>query len=130
MVDMTNFGFSSHNTGYGRQPGFFLLDDESCIRQSYIFTREMTTEPPYEEKDGGCLFPAGAVVIGEESAVLGIVYEDVFIPAGVNAAAGSLVVGGVLDVDKHIGVAGLAEDPRFKISNSGNVVRPYGGGDR
>lgn len=126
MADMTNFGFSSHNTGYGRQPGFFLLDDESCIRQSYTFTHETTTEPAYEEKDGGRLFPAGAVVIGEESAVLGIVYEDVFIPAGLNAAAGSLVVGGVLDADKHLDAAGLAEDTRFNISASGDVFRPYG----
>lgn len=125
MAYKSNSGFSSHNTGYGRNPGFFLLDDENCIRQSFTFTRETTTDPAYEEKDGGLLFPAGAIVTGEEDAVLGMVYEDVFIPAGANAAAGSLVVGGVLDSSKHSGVSALEDDPRFTISDSGAVTRPY-----
>lgn len=125
MADTVYTGFAAHASGSVRQPGFFLLDDENCIRQSFTFTRETTTDPAYEEKDGGLLFPAGAIVTGEEDAVLGMVYEDVFIPAGVNAAAGSLVVGGVLDSSKHAGVSALEDDPRFTISDSGAVTRPY-----
>lgn len=128
-------GFANHTYGSGRQPGFFLFDDETCVRISWAFKENMINSYTIIEpvqKDGGVLIPAGAVFNDGET--IGIVYEDVWIPSvnsdneEIGSVPGSLVTRGTIDLSKAPALREAVDTlgaQGFKFMYSGVVERPY-----
>ena len=105
-------------------PGYFLKDDENCVRE----TRQIAQSGATSERGGkvvkmGTFYPAN-----NSSTVEGIVYEDVDVTTG--DMPGSVVTKGVVYLDKlpaspESGVQSALEAKGFKfITSTPAVIRP------
>ena len=105
-------------------PGYFLKDDENCVRE----TRQIAQSGATSERGGkvvkmGTFYPANS-----SSTVEGIVYEDVDVTTG--DMPGSVVTAGTVYLDKlpaapESGVQSALEAKGFKfIATSPTVTRP------
>lgn len=106
-------------------PGYFLKDDENCVRETRQLTQSMATTAANGTKyvPMGTFFPANS-----SGTVEGIVYEDVDVTTG--SMPGSVVTSGVVVLDKlpvapESGVQSALEAKGFKfITSTPAVVRP------
>lgn len=131
MESAKNGAFAAHASGSGFAPGYFLFDDENCVRTTVQIDLVHAENNNPIEKNGGLLIPAGSFY--ESADVNGILYEDVFIPDPthpdyVPAVTASVVVSGTIDLSKAPALEEAAEAlgaQGFKFVDSGAVERPY-----
>lgn len=88
--------FDGPNKGYGWAAGHFLVDDETCVRQT--MTIAANHSQVVTRDDGRKVVPAGAVIPSNDGNALGILYEDIDVTNG--AHIGSVVVAGTVLEDK------------------------------
>ena len=88
--------FDGPNKGYGWAAGHFLVNDETCIRQSYTIPAD---HAQVETRDNGRkVVPAGAVIPANGSTAKGILFEDIDVTEG--AKMGSIVTEGAIYGDR------------------------------
>lgn len=84
--------FDGPNRGYGWAAGHFLVDDETCIRQT------MTIPANHGQRvtrdDGRIVVPAGAIIPANGATAKGILFEDIDVTNG--AMPGSVVTEGTV----------------------------------
>lgn len=114
--------FTASKTGTTFEAGFFLVDDEECLRET---TTIAANHSQAVTRNGRTIVPMGAVIPANGSTAKGILYEDIDVTDG--AAAGSIVTKGViygdrlpaaLDSDAATALTGI------KVKTSPSVVRP------
>ena len=88
--------FDGPNKGYGWAAGHFLVNDETCLRQSYTIAADHTQ---VQTRDNGRkVVPAGAVIPANGATAKGILFEDIDVTEG--AKMGSIVTEGVIYGDR------------------------------
>lgn len=90
---MANFAVSS--TGHPWAAGHFLIEDETCVRESAMIPSNHAQAVTRGER---VVVPAGAVIPANDATARGILYEDTDVTNG--AAEGSIVTKGVIDSSK------------------------------
>ena len=73
------------------EAGFFLVDDEACLRETTTVSASHTQKVTRNNRS---IVPAGAVIPANGSTAKGILYEDIDVTDG--DAAGSIVTRGVI----------------------------------
>lgn len=86
----------SSTTGTTFEAGWFLVDDERCIRQTMTIAADH--RQGFFRDDGHAVVPAGAVIPANDATAKGILYEDIDVTDG--AAAGSVVIEGTIYGDR------------------------------
>lgn len=88
--------FDGPNKGYGWAAGHFLVDDETCLRQSYTIPADHDL---VQTRDNGRkVVPAGAVIPANDGTAVGILFEDIDVTDG--AKMGSIVTKGTVYGDR------------------------------
>lgn len=87
--------FNSSTSGTTFEAGFFLVDDEQCLRVSATIAADHAQKVT---REGRVIVPAGAVIPANGSTAKGILYEDIDVTDG--AAFGSIVTKGVIYGDR------------------------------
>lgn len=88
--------FDGPDKGYGWNAGHFLVDDETCVRQT--MTIAANHSQVVTRDDGRKVVPAGAVIPSNDGNAKGILFEDIDVTEG--AMPGSVVVEGTVYEDK------------------------------
>ena len=83
------------STGYGFAAGWFLKDDELCVRETATIA---SNHSQAVTRNGRTVVPMGAVVPSNDGNAVGILYEDVDVTDG--AHAGSIVTEGTVYEDR------------------------------
>ena len=115
--------FTSSLTGTTFEAGFFVVDDEACLRET---TTVSASHAQKVTRNGRTIVPAGAVVPANGSTAKGILYEDIDVTDG--DAPGSIVTRGVIYGDRL--PAALESDAATAltgikvITNAPTVFRP------
>ena len=86
---------TSSLTGTTFEAGFFLVDDEACLRET---TTVGANHAQKVTRNGRSIVPAGAVIPANGSTAKGILYEDIDVTDG--DAMGSIVTRGVIYGDR------------------------------
>lgn len=86
---------TSSLTGTAFEAGFFLVDDEACLRET---TTVSANHSQRVTRDGRSIVPMGAVIPNNDSTAKGILYEDIDVTDG--DVAGSIVTRGVIYGDR------------------------------
>ena len=117
--------FDGPNRGYGWAAGHFLVDDETCVRQT------MTIPANHGQRvtrdDGRIVVPAGAVIPANGATAKGLLFEDIDVTNG--AMPGSVVTEGTVYADRL--PAAIAEAAATAmtgitvIATAPAVTRPY-----
>lgn len=108
--------FDGPNKGYGWAAGHFLVDDETCLRQSYTIPADHAQAVTRD--NGRKVVPAGAIIAG-----VGLVYEDIDVTEG--AKMGSVVTKGTVYADRLPAPIETAIDGITVIETTPAVTRPY-----
>ena len=114
---------TSSLTGTTFEAGFFLVDDEACLRET---TTVGANHAQKVTRNGRSIVPAGAVIPANGSTAKGILYEDIDVTDG--DAMGSIVTRGVIYGDRL--PAALESDAATAltgikvITNAPTVFRP------
>lgn len=85
---------SNPRTGHAYAPGWFLVDDEDCTRE----TRTISATGVTADADGGKHVPMGTIFPANGATAIGIVYEDVDVTNG--DMPGSVVTRGTVYLDR------------------------------
>lgn len=116
--------FIGKTSGIGFEPGWFLVHDEDCHRE----TRQLAQEGASSLADGTKLVKMGTVYPSNDSHAEGIVYEDVEVTLG--DAPGSVVIKGTVyedrlavDLDSDAKTALIAKGFTF-VESAPAVTRP------
>lgn len=117
--------FATPNKGYGWAAGHFLVDDETCVRET------MTIAANHGQKvtrdDGRIVVPAGAVIPANGATAKGILFEDIDVTEG--ARPGSVVTEGTVYADRLPAALAAAAATALTgikvIATSPTVTRPY-----
>ena len=88
--------FDGPSKGYGWAAGHFLVDDETCIRET--MTIAANHAQVVTRDNGRKVVPAGAVIPSNDGNAKGILFEDIDVTEG--AKPGSVVIGGTVYEDK------------------------------
>ena len=88
--------FDGPSKGYGWAAGHFLVNDETCIRET--MTIAANHAQVVTRDNGRKVVPAGAVIPSNDGNAKGILFEDIDVTEG--AKPGSVVVGGTVYEDK------------------------------
>lgn len=88
--------FDGPNKGYGWAAGHFLVNDETCVRQSYTIAADHAQVVTRD--NGRKVVPAGAVIPANGSTAKGILFEDIDVTEG--AKMGSIVTEGIVYGDR------------------------------
>lgn len=111
-------------TGTTFEAGYFLADDEDCLRVS---TTVKANHAQRVTRNGRTIVPAGAVVPANGATAKGILYEDIDVTDG--DAAGSIVVEGIVYGDRLPAAVAEAAATALTgikvIAASPEVTRPY-----
>lgn len=117
--------FDGPAKGYGWAAGHFLVNDETCVRQS------MTIPANHGQRvtrdDGRIVVPAGAVIPANGATAKGILFEDIDVTEG--ARMGSVVTEGIVYGNRL--PAALADAAKSAltgitvITTAPTVTRPY-----
>lgn len=83
-------------TGKGFNAGYFLVDDENCTRVTAQISASHAAV--VTRSDGTKYVPAGSIIPSNNSAAVGILYEDTDVTTG--AMPGSIVTAGVVYKDR------------------------------
>jgi len=113
----------SSTSGYGFAAGYFLKDDENCVRETmtiaYNHAQAVT-------RNGRTIVPMGAIIPSNDQYAKGILYEDVDVTNGDHEA--SVVTAGTIYLDKLPKAAESAAKSAManivQITSSPSVVRP------
>lgn len=101
--------------GNGWEAGYFLVDDENCVRVTAQINANHAAV--VTRADGSKFVPAGSIIPSNNSSAVGILYENVDVTTG--AMPGSIVVAGrvykdrlpvVLDSDAASALTGITFD--------------------
>lgn len=87
--------FTASATGTIFEAGFFLADDEQCLRETADISASHLQKVT---RNGRVIVPAGAIVPANGSSAKGVLYEDIDVTDG--AAPGSIVTKGKIYEDK------------------------------
>ena len=87
--------FTASANGTTFEAGYFLVDDEQCLRESATIA---ATHSQKVTRNGRVIVPAGAIVPANGSTAVGILYEDIDVTDG--AAPGSIVTKGKVYEDR------------------------------
>ena len=87
--------FTASSTGTTFEAGYFLVDDEQCLRLSATIA---TNHAQKVTRNGRVIVPAGAVIPANGATAKGILYEDIDVTDG--DAFGSIVTKGVIYGDR------------------------------
>lgn len=114
--------FTASAQGTTFEAGFFLVDDEQCLRETATIA---SNHSQAVTRNGRTIVPAGAVIPANGATAKGILYEDIDVTDG--AAPGSIVTKGVIYSDRL--PADLDSDAASALTGittktSTNVVRP------
>lgn len=117
--------FDGPNKGYGWAAGHFLVNDETCVRQSMTIPANHSQRVTRD--NGRIVVPAGAVIPANGATAKGILFEDIDVTEG--AKMGSVVTEGIVYGDRL--PAALAEAAATALTGikviaaSPTVTRPY-----
>lgn len=109
-------------TGTTFEAGFFLVDDEGCLRLTKTIAADHAQKVV---RNGRTIVPAGAVIPANGSTAVGLLYEDIDVTEG--AAPGSVVVEGTVYGDRlpaALESAAASALTRIKVLTSPSIVRP------
>lgn len=114
--------FTSAGQGATFSAGYFLVNDETCIRESMSIAQNHAQRIT---KDNHVIVPAGAVIPANGATAKGILYEDIDVTNG--SKPGSVVTEGVIYGDRL--PAALAEAAataltRITVVQSPTITRP------
>lgn len=84
--------FDGPAKGYGWNAGHFLVNDETCIRQTMTIAANHAQAVTRE--NGRKVVPAGAVIPANGATAKGILFEDIDVTEG--AKPGSVVIAGTI----------------------------------
>lgn len=117
--------FYASSSGAGFLAGYFLVDDEECLRETMTIAANHKQAVTLE--NGAKVVPSGAVIPSNDAKAKGILYEDIDVSFG--DAPGSVVTKGVVEEGKlpakinaeaKTAMVGITV-----IENADTVVRPY-----
>ena len=117
--------FDGPNRGYGWAAGHFLVDDETCVRQSMTIPANHSQRVTRD--NGRIVVPAGAVIPANGATAKGILFEDIDVTDG--AKMGSVVTEGIVYGNRL--PAALAEAAATALTGikviaaSPTITRPY-----
>lgn len=114
--------FTASSSGTTFSAGFFLVDDEQCLRESATVAQNHAQAVT---RNGRTIVPAGAVIPANGSTAVGILYEDIDVTDG--AAPGSIVTKGVIYGDRlpaALDSAAASALTEIIVKTSPNIVRP------
>lgn len=114
--------FTASSSGTTFSAGFFLVDDEQCLRES---TTVAQNHAQAVTRNGRTIVPAGAVIPANGSTAVGILYEDIDVTDG--AAPGSIVTKGVIYGDRlpaALDSAAASALTGITVKTTPNIVRP------
>lgn len=106
---MSFIGSVFNGKGYG--PGYFLVDDEHCTRETV--TVAANHAGVVTRADGTKYVPAGSAIPANGATAKGILYEDVDVTTG--AMPGSIVTAGIIYGDRL--PATLADAAKTALTN-------------
>ena len=117
--------FDGPSKGYGWNAGYFLVNDETCIRET------MTVPANHGQKvtrdNGRIVVPAGAVIPANGATAKGILFEDTDVTDGAKPA--SVVTQGTIYADRLPAAlaaqAATALTGITVIATSPTITRPY-----
>ena len=87
--------FTAAATGSTFNAGYFLVDDEQCLRET---TTVSASHAQKVTRNGRTIVPAGAIIPANGSTAKGVLYEDIDVTDG--AAPGSIVTKGKVYQDR------------------------------
>lgn len=87
--------FTASSTGTTFEAGYFLVDDEQCLRLSATIAANHAQKVT---RNGRVIVPAGAVIPANGATAKGILYEDIDVTDG--DAFGSIVTKGTIYGDR------------------------------
>ena len=87
--------FTASTSGTTFEAGYFLVDDEACLRESATIAANHAQKVV---RDGRTIVPAGAVIPANGATAKGILYENIDVTDG--AAFGSIVTKGKVYEDR------------------------------
>lgn len=87
--------FTAYANGTTFEAGFFLVDDETCLRETADISASHLQKVT---RNGRTIVPAGAIIPANGSTAVGILYEDIDVTDG--AAPGSIVTKGKVYEDR------------------------------
>ena len=117
--------FDGPNRGYGWAAGHFLVNDETCVRQSMTIPANHSQRVTRD--NGRIVVPAGAVIPANGATAKGILFEDIDVTDG--AKMGSVVTEGIVYGNRL--PAAIAEAAATALTGikviaaSPTVTRPY-----
>lgn len=115
--------FKAASSGTVFSAGHFLVDDETCLRES------MNIPANHGQKvvlNGKTIVPAGAVIPANGATAKGILYEDIDVTNG--DKPGSVITQGTVYGDKlpaTIAEAAASAMTGIKVVTSPTITRPY-----
>ena len=113
---------TSSLTGTTFEAGFFLVDDEACLRET---TTVSANHAQKVTRNGRSVVPAGAVIPANGSTAKGILYEDIDVTDG--DAMGSIVTRGVIYGDRlpaALDAAAATALTGIKVTTAPTATRP------
>lgn len=114
--------FTSSTNGTAFDAGWFLVDDEACLRETADIAANHAQKVT---RDGRVIVPMGAVIPANDATAKGILYEDIDVTEG--AAPGSIVTRGVIYGDRlpaALAQAAATALTEIKVTTSPAVIRP------
>ena len=116
--------FDGPSRGYGWNAGHFLVNDETCIRQT--MTIAANHAQAVTRDNGRKVVPAGAVIPANDATAKGILFEDIDVTEG--AKPGSVVIEGTVYGGRlPAALANTAASALTKITvlTEPTITRPY-----
>ena len=114
--------FTASAQGTTFEAGWFLVDDEQCLRETATVAANHAQAVTRNERT---IVPAGAVIPANGATAIGILYEDIDVTDG--AAPGSIVTKGTIYGDRlpaTLADAAAAALTGIKVKTSPTVTRP------
>ena len=114
--------FTSSTLGTTFEAGWFLANDEQCMRESATIPANHAQKVTRNGRD---IVPAGAVFPANDGTATGILYEDIDVTDG--AAPGSIVTKGVIYGDRlpaQLAQAAATALTGITVKTSPAIVRP------
>lgn len=116
--------FDGPDKGYGWNAGHFLVNDETCVRQTMTIAANHAQRVTRD--DGRVVVPAGAVIPANGATAKGILFEDIDVTEG--AKPGSVVTEGTVyggRLPAALAEAAATALTGIKVITEPTIIRPY-----
>lgn len=116
--------FDGPDKGYGWNAGHFLVNDETCVRQTMTIAANHAQRVTRD--DGRVVVPAGAVIPANGATAKGILFEDIDVTDG--AKPGSVVTEGTVyggRLPAALAEAAATALTGIKVLTEPTITRPY-----